>query len=426
MKRETRDSNASGLTRQKPRERQLPNGWRWVRLGNVVAEVQSGFACGERDPDGVIQLRMNNVDTRGNFVWDEFIRVPADEDAVRHYKLEPGDVLFNNTNSVELVGKSALFTGYSELVVYSNHFTRLRTDRTFLLPDILAAWLNLQWHCGVFANICNRWVGQSAVKPDKLLSLDFPLPPLDEQKRLAATLNEQMAAVKRARKAAEERLEAVEALPAAFLRKVFPRPGEPLADGWRWVRLDEVCEEHTGVRDPRKEPDKSFRYVDITSVDCKTKRIVEAKTLVGEDAPSRARQVIRSADVIVSTTRPNLNAVALVPPELDNEICSTGFCVLRAKADLHPDYLFMFVQTAAFFESLSELVKGALYPAVTNKQVRDQMIPLPPLAEQKRLAAILNEQMAAVERARKAAEEVLETINAMPAALLRRAFNGEL
>src|SRR5207244_9136718 len=113
-----------------------------------------------------------------------------------------------------------------------------------------------------------------------------------------------------------------------------------LPDGWHWVRLDEVCEHKTGVREPRREAEKPVRYVDITSVDIKAKRIVEAKTVLGKDAPSRARQVIRSADVVVSTTRPNLNAVALVPPELDDQICSTGFCVLRAKPGLDSDYLF--------------------------------------------------------------------------------------
>lgn len=71
-------------------------------------------------------------------------------------------------------------------------------------------------------------------------------------------------------------------------------------------------------------------------------------------------------------------------------------------------------------------MKGALYPAVNDKQVKAQTIPLPPLAEQRRIAAALNEQMAAVERARKAAEEELEAINRLPAALLRRAFAGEL
>jgi len=194
---------------------------------------------------------------------------------------------------------------------------------------------------------------------------------------------------------------------------------------WRWVRLGDVCEETAGVRDPRSEPEKSFRYVDITSVDNSAKRIVDPRTLLGGDAPSRARQVIRAGDVIVSTTRPNLNAVAMVPQDLDGQVCSTGFCVLRAKEGLEPAYLFAFVRTAEFVQSLSNLVKGALYPAVTDKQVRDQVMPLPPLPEQERIAAILNEQMAAVEKARAAAEPRLEAAKGLLAAYLRATFDSQ-
>ncbi len=269
-------------------------------------------------------------------------------------------------------------------------------------------------------------VGQQRVPEDYLRELEIPLPPLSEQKRIAAILNEQMAAVERARAAAQAQLQAARALPAAYLRQIFPKPGQKLPAGWRWVRLGEVCEADTGTRDPRRKPDERFRYVDIAGVDNRSKAIAEARTLKGVEAPSRARQVIRAGDVIVATTRPNLNAVALVPHELDNQICSTGFCVLRSKPDLAPDYLFAFVQTTDFVQSLSDLVKGALYPAVTDKQVRTQFIPLPPLSEQKRIAAILNEQMAAVERARAAAQAQMDTINRLPSSLLRRAFNGEL
>jgi type I restriction enzyme S subunit len=202
-------------------DKPLPDGWRWGRLGEVIAEAQSGFACGERDPNGVIQLRMNNVNTRGNLVWDEFIRVPADQDTISKYQLINGDVVFNNTNSVELVGKSALFRGHDEPVVYSNHFTRLRVVPDRLDPTYLAAWLLSQWQSGIFENLCNRWIGQSAVKNDKLLALEIPAPPLPEQQRIAARLTEQMAAVERARAALEEQLDALNQLPAALLRKAF-------------------------------------------------------------------------------------------------------------------------------------------------------------------------------------------------------------
>lgn len=198
-----------------------------------------------------------------------------------------------------------------------------------------------------------------------------------------------------------------------------------LPDGWRLVKLDDVCEVKTGIRDPREEAEKPFRYVDIGSVDNETKRIAEAKTLIGKDAPSRARQVIKSGDIIVSTTRPNLNAVAVVPLRLDDQICSTGFCVLRPTEALDRDYLFAFVRSDEFVGSLSALVKGALYPAVTDRQVRSQLIPLPPLDEQRRIAAILSEQLAAVERARVAAKAQLDAAGALPAAYLREVFESE-
>ena len=158
---------------------------------------------------------------------------------------------------------------------------------------------------------------------------------------------------------------------------------ERIPDERRLVKLDDVCVRFSGTRDPRAAPDQAFTYVDISSVDNRLKRITEPKRLLGKDAPSRARQVIRANDVLVATTRPNLNAVALVSQELDGEICSTGFCVLRSNGEIEPDFLFAFVQAEAFVSSLTELVKGALYPAVTDKQVRAQELPLPPRAEQR-------------------------------------------
>jgi type I restriction enzyme S subunit len=201
--------------------RPVPAGWRWVRLGELISEAQPGFACGERDPNGVIQLRMNNVDTRGNLVWNEFIRVPADAVTLTKYSLVDGDVVFNNTNSTALVGKTALFRGHVEPVVYSNHFTRLRAHADRLDASYLAAWLLLQWQSKVFEELCNQWIGQSAVKNDKLLALEIPLPSLREQRRIAAILNEQMTSIDRARATMEVQMAAINQLLAALLRRAF-------------------------------------------------------------------------------------------------------------------------------------------------------------------------------------------------------------
>src|ERR1035441_8541224 len=83
-------------------------------------------------------VHRSGVTDRGTFDWSSVLRVPADPGTVTAYSVRRGDVLFNNTNSTALVGKSALFTEYEERIVYSNHFTRIRTDSSRLLPEFLA------------------------------------------------------------------------------------------------------------------------------------------------------------------------------------------------------------------------------------------------------------------------------------------------
>jgi type I restriction enzyme S subunit len=192
--------------------RDLPQGWQLAHLRDVISEAQGGFASGERDAEGTVQLRMNNVSSLGKFDWSSYIRVPATSAQIGQFQLRPGDVLFNNTNSVELVGKSALFEGYPEPVTFSNHFTRLRTDKRQLDPAYLRLWLQLQWSRGLFADICNRWIGQAAVQRDKLLALTIPLPTLSEQRLIAALLTDQLAAVDRARTATQAQLDAAQTL----------------------------------------------------------------------------------------------------------------------------------------------------------------------------------------------------------------------
>lgn len=192
----------------------------------------------------------------------------------------------------------------------------------------------------------------------------------------------------------------------------------------RQVSISEVCT-LTETCDPRKDPDVMFHYVDIASVDNKLKKITSAKKLLGKDAPSRARKRIRQGDIILSTTRPNLNAVAIVPEELDGQVCSTGFCVLRPREIIERDFLFFHCLSEPFVGALTDLVKGALYPAVSDKQVFSQIIPLPDLATQRRIAARLRAQLAEVEAARKAAQDQLDAIDRLPAAYLLEAFGSD-
>ena len=204
----------------------------------------------------------------------------------------------------------------------------------------------------------------------------------------------------------------------------FPVPNSGLPRGWRWVKLGEVCTSAEN-RDPKTAPDLPFRYIDISSIDNNSKKIMDARTILGKDAPSRAKQIIKANDVLVATTRPNLNAVALVPKELNDEICSTGFSVLRPTKLIDPSFLFAFVKTQYFIDTISEQVRGMLYPAVTDSQVRNVNLTLPPLPEQERIAVKIQELMQEVERARTACEKQLEAAKALHSAYLGEVFESE-
>jgi type I restriction enzyme, S subunit len=141
---------------------------------------------------------------------------------------------------------------------------------------------------------------------------------------------------------------------------------------------------------PASEPDRDITYLDLSSIDNQAKTIVGPARLLGRDAPSRARQLVRSGDVLVSTVRPNLNAVAVVGPGLDGATASTGFTVLRPKPNLDARYLFHWLRGTAFISEMVRRATGASYPAVSDRIVKQSAIPLPELSEQHRIAAILD------------------------------------
>lgn len=141
-----------------------------------------------------------------------------------------------------------------------------------------------------------------------------------------------------------------------------------------------------------QDSDCEITYIDLSSVSKKNKIIKTdtlQKMLVG-NAPSRAKQIVKSSDVLVSTVRPNLNGVAKVPTCLNGAIASTGYSVLRAKKEiLDSRFLYYWVQSDTFVRDMVSNANGANYPAVTDKIVKKSSIPLPPLSIQKQIAAVL-------------------------------------
>ncbi len=160
---------------------ELPEGWVWCKLGDILNDFQPGFACGARDDRGYVQLRMNNIGLDGKVVLGKTLKVPIERTNLEMYNLRWGDLLFNNTNSVELIGKTALFRDEVQNCVFSNHITRIRPDVRLVNSEFLLNLFIDDYNKGVFRMMCHRFVGQAGISREKLLEHILPLPPLLEQ-----------------------------------------------------------------------------------------------------------------------------------------------------------------------------------------------------------------------------------------------------
>lgn len=193
--------------------------------------------------------------------------------------------------------------------------------------------------------------------------------------------------------------------------------------GWTTVALGQVAgepDQHVPAAD------ESFCYIDIGSIDRAAKVIRNPQRMLGKDAPSRARKKVAAGDTLVSMTRPNLNAVALVPKALDGQIASTGFDVLRPAPGVDPRWLAYLVRTDDFVRAMSELVQGALYPAVRSKDVRGFVTPLAPAPEQTRIADQLDTLLARVQACQDRLEAIPALLKRFRQAVLNSAVSGKL
>lgn len=189
-------------------------------------------------------------------------------------------------------------------------------------------------------------------------------------------------------------------------------------DGWRTCKIGDVTQ-RTGHRNPGAEPKTRFTYIDVSAVSNTSFRITAPAELLGAEAPSRARKVVHSGDVLFATVRPTLKRVALVPLALHDQVASTGYIVLRADpAKLDSGYLYFRLLTDEFTARMREVERGVSYPAVRDTDVLKEEISLPPLPEQRKIAGVLG----LVQRAKEQQERLIEKTAELKKTLLHQLF----
>jgi len=200
---------------------------------------------------------------------------------------------------------------------------------------------------------------------------------------------------------------------------------EQLPVGWKMPTIGDICVKVHKVN-PKDEPDAEFNYIDISGIDNEHFRIANTKRYFGTDAPSRARQFVHRGDVVFSTVRTYLKNFARVTPELDGQIASTGFCVLRAASEELSKYLFYFVQYEKFLNELAKFQRGTSYPAVRDSDVFAQYIPVPPKGHAGLIVAEIEKQFSRLDEAVANLKRVKANLKRYKAAILKAAVEGKL
>ena len=202
-----------------------------------------------------------------------------------------------------------------------------------------------------------------------------------------------------------------------------------IPESWKWVRLKDIVYNRGQIT-----PQSTFSYIDIGSIDNqrqllnKNENIIEAK-----DAPSRARKIVGRGDILYATVRPYLHNVCIIDKDFTyTPIASTGFAVLTCHADIYNKYLFYYLLSPVFdsYANSNENAKGVAYPAINDDRLYRAVIAMPPLSEQKRIVAKIEELLPYIDRYEESWLK-LETFNSrfpddMKKSLLQYAIQGKL
>lgn len=298
--------------------KELQNEWEWKKLGEVC-EIYNGST----------PSRNKKEYWGGDILW----ATPTDvSNLCAKYIIDTKEKIthegYESCSTHLLPKNSVIFTSRASIGHIAITKIELCTNQGFknfvckkeLLPEFLFYCLKMKKK-----EIENLGSGSTfkEVSMSVIKQVEIPVPPLEIQTKIVSIL-ERAEKLKEQRKLANEETNKI--IQSLFYEMFGDNkyPQEQILG-----HIEEVTS-----RDPTKKPDDFFEYVDIAGIDNQTGRIKESKELLGKEAPSRARREIREHDIIVSTVRPNLNATALIPKELNNQICSTGFCVIRCKKRL--------------------------------------------------------------------------------------------
>lgn len=394
-----------------------------VVLASLLIDSKPGFASGDDLEEGVFQIRMNNITRDGTLDTAKRRRVSVDEKKLGSALLNVGDVLFNATNSPDLVGKSAYIGNLDEPTTYSNHFVRLRVDPEQLDGSYLARWLHTLFQAGKFKGLCKQWVNQATVSRDSLLALEIPLPSLPEQHRIAAILD-QAETLRTQRRTA---LALLDSLTQSLFLDMF---GDPVANpkGWNMSTIGDLAEVQGGlqVTSARKNLPVEVPYLRVANVYRGALELSEIKAIRATPAEIQRTTLVKN-DLLVVEGHGNPNEIGRAALwHGDIKQCVHQNHLIRARFDcnkVEPVFVSEYVNSPGGRQHLLRAGKSTSgLNTISVSNVRETPIALPPLPLQQTFATRIQ----SIEALKATHRRALAALDELFASLQQQAFTGAL
>jgi type I restriction enzyme, S subunit len=447
------------------KSKKLPNGWSICRLDDLRPKINSGFASGKHNKDGkgIPHIRPMNINTLGHI---ESLVVKYVENNSKD-KLKKNDVLFNNTNSPKLLGKTALISNDTDWA-YSNHMTRIRLDSSMIHPSWIAIYLHKLFLDGYYKNIAKNHINQSSINTD-VLSKEIPiiLAPFNEQKRIVSKIIKLFLDLDSAKILLENTQSKLVPFRQSLLKSAFEGK---FTEKWR-------------MRNPEKTGEVLFQKIQKQRKNSKnTKKSYKTKNIFSHNVPKQWHEttLIDVCDVVSGKTPKNIGEYTkngTIPffkvsdmnnpdnllfmnksglnlenhelKELKLSVIKSGTVIFpkrggailtNKKRILKKDSCFdlnlmgispililpKFIYFWFYRIDLKQLSDGSNVPQINHDDIEPLQFHLPSLEEQKIIVLQLEREFSLIDNIEKTTQLMLDQLDVLRLIILKHAFEGKL
>ncbi|GAA3503121.1 restriction endonuclease subunit S [Streptomyces albogriseolus] len=352
--------------------------FRWVpvgEIGDVRMGKQLSPASSRDDGSHAPYLRVANVlDGWIDYSDVKFMSFNALER--KRYGLEPGDILLNEGQSLELVGRSAIYDGRPGEYYFQNTLIRFRAG-VHVIPEYAQAIFTQWLRDGTFAQVAKKTTSIAHLGGDRFAKIPFPLISISRQRRVIGVLG----AVNEKRRSSEAKIGKLHSVRSALWDK-FESAGDV---SWPLRKLTELARLPSGQVDPTRLPYASQQLLAPDHVESSTGRII-ARLSAAEQGAISGKYVVRPGDVILSKIRPALRKVVVSDFE---GTCSADMYPLRSSPEVLPEYLCAALLGSKFSQFADRVSGRTGIPKLNREDLGEYSLRVPPIGDQKVIMSAL-------------------------------------